>query len=96
MSRFCPVSQRGTPPHYMMTCASRERSRAGTGGDDLDENFELSDEADGDGSGGGGSEDDDEGSGSDEDAGDGPLQKRQKQRAAGNHELQAKFRCRTA
>ena len=78
----------------------RERSKAGMGGDDLDENFELSDEADEDASDGGsgdGSADEDGGEGSESDeAGDGPLQRRQKQRAAGYHELQARFRCTAA
>ncbi len=76
----------------MRPCPRRERSKAGEGGDDLDENFELSNEAGDEDASSGDSEGDGEGSGSD-DAGDGPLQKRQKQRAAGDHELQAKFRC---
>ena len=64
------------------------------GGDDLDENFALSDDDEGGASDG--SEDaeasEEDGSG---DKADGPLQLRQKQRAAGDHELQARFRSGT-
>jgi hypothetical protein len=61
------------------------------GGDDLDENFALSDDEQA-----GASDGSQDGKGSEEDTSgdgaDGPLQRRQKQRAAGDHELQARFR----
>ena len=78
--------------HDCCTHLCSDRGKAALGGDDLDENFELSDEAGEDASGGSGDEGAGEGSDND-DAVDGPLQRRQKRRAAGDHELQASFRC---
>lgn len=69
------------------------RRTGGGGGDDLEDDFDLSGDegnddegSDGEGGDGGGDE------GSDGD-GDGPLQKRQRRRAAGGDELQSSFRC---
>ena len=65
------------------------------GGDDLDENFELSGDEDGSGASEGSGGDESGGEDGSGDDADGPLQRRQKQRAAGDHELQASFRCGT-
>lgn len=58
--------------------AKRGARLAGTGGDDMEDDF------DGDSSDGGSSDSSEEGYG--------PLQKRQRTRAAGDHELQASLR----
>lgn len=78
------------------TAELRRPAGGGGGGDDLEDDFDLSGDEGGDDEGSegeGGDGGGEEGGGGD---GDGPLQKRQRRRAAGGDELQSSFRCASA